>query len=109
MMSHTPGPWSVEAIYALLRFGRKSGGSWDDIGEEHEFFPDENDANLIAAAPELLEALEAVEIAVTLGNAADDDPDAAREWLQAQTKAVELVEAVLKKVRGSNNGEEAGQ
>ena len=59
-MSHTPGPWSVEAIYALLRFGRKSGGSWDDIGEEHEFFPDEDDANLIAAAPEMLEALEAM-------------------------------------------------
>jgi len=59
-MNHTPGPWSVEAIYALLRFGRKSGGSWDDIGEEHEFFPDEDDANLIAAAPEMLEALEAM-------------------------------------------------
>ena len=59
-MNHTPGPWSVEAIYALLRFGRKSGGSWDDIGEEHEFFPDEDDANLIAAAPKMLEALEAM-------------------------------------------------
>ena len=107
-MSHTPGPWEVAEnlfgstasyeVYANV--GTKSGkGGYARICQITPRDQKSN-ASLIAAAPEMLEALEAVEIAVTLGNAADDDPDAAREWLQAQTKVVELVEAVLKKVRG---------
>jgi len=86
-MSHTPGPWSVEAIYALLRFGRKSGGSWDDIGEEHEFFPDEDDANLIAAAPEMLEALEAMVEMVEMNGL-------------GKRYALDLAASAIKKARG---------
>jgi hypothetical protein len=86
-MTHTPGPWSVEAIYALLRFGRKSGGSWDDIGEEHEFFPDEDDASLIAAAPEMLEALEAMVEMVEMNGL-------------GKRYALDLAASAIKKARG---------
>ena len=92
-MNHTPGPWSVEAIYALLRFGRKSGGSWDDIGEEHEFFPDEDDANLIAAAPELLEALE--EIVASNPSIAINSSG----WME-YVRAIEKARSAIGKARG---------
>ena len=58
MSKCTPGPWDRDGIYYLLRFGRKSYGPWDDEIEEGNWMPDEDDADLIAAAPELLAALE---------------------------------------------------
>jgi hypothetical protein len=71
-MKHTPGPWAVfphyckddpNSIYAqtwLIGLGQ-----YDTIAEVrpgHDEFDGQNDANarLIAAAPELLEALEAI-------------------------------------------------
>lgn len=60
MSKHTPGPWSIDALHCLLRFARKSYGGWNDEIKDDEFFPDEDDARLIAAAPELLEALKGV-------------------------------------------------
>ena len=64
MSKHTPAPWNRQAINRLLRFGRKNSGSWDDVDiwpeDDSMSMPDENDTNLIAAAPELLEALEAL-------------------------------------------------
>jgi len=66
-MKHTPGPWNQAAIWALLRFGRKSTGGWCDeelLEDETLHMPDEDDATLIAAVPELLAALEkAIELA----------------------------------------------
>ena len=63
-MSYTPAPWNRRAIAALLRFGRKSSGGWNDEelweGETLCFMPDEHDAALVAAAPEMLETLEHV-------------------------------------------------
>jgi len=58
MSKCTPGPWDRDGIYYLLRFGRKNYGPWDDEIEEGNWMPDEDDADLIAAAPELLAALE---------------------------------------------------
>lgn len=59
---HTPGPWGVTSSS-----NPKNGSSWRDIvSYGTEFKPSyvgealEQDANLIAAAPELLEALEKV-------------------------------------------------
>ncbi|NCC85640.1 MAG: hypothetical protein EOM03_16170 [Clostridia bacterium] len=102
MISHTPGPWKLhEGGTAVV--SESDGGLVASCGflPRRSLFDEKSNAHLIAAAPEMLEALEAVEIAVMLGNAADDDPGAAREWLQAQTRAVKLVEEVLKKVRGA--------
>jgi len=59
--------WNRNAIERLLRYGRKNDGGWCDIelfwDEENqcvtdESMPDDNDADLIAAAPDLLAALE---------------------------------------------------
>jgi hypothetical protein len=58
-----PEKWDKDAIAALLRFGRKNSGPWDDTKSidknGHELsMPDEDDTDLIAAAPELYKALE---------------------------------------------------
>jgi hypothetical protein len=55
---HTPGPWNKRALRSLLRFGEKNDGPWNDGGDDGLWMPGEDDADLIAAAPELLEALE---------------------------------------------------
>ena len=53
----TPGPWGEKAIAAALRAAHKHDGSWiDEIGDG-ENMPDGGDAHLIAAAPEMYEAI----------------------------------------------------
>lgn len=56
MSEHTPGPWKIRAY--------KDRGFAIDFNEDQEqivdFVYEEADAHLIAAAPDLLEALEAV-------------------------------------------------
>lgn len=54
---HTPAPWSANALLWLLRYGRKNSGRWDDEVADHEYMPDDDDTKLIAAAPELADAL----------------------------------------------------
>jgi hypothetical protein len=57
MSKHTPGPWAVEELkhrYRLRCSIEATDGSL--VGESYE----EKNAHLIAAAPELLEALEAL-------------------------------------------------
>lgn len=65
---HTPGPWCVEGvgIRALVR----AGTSGVIVAVRHRLSAQENEANarLIAAAPELLEALENI-----LSNCLDSD------------------------------------
>lgn len=53
----TPGPWSKRAIAAALRAAHKHDGGWIDELGDGENMPDEDDANLIAAAPEMYQAL----------------------------------------------------
>jgi hypothetical protein len=53
----TPGPWSKKAIGAALRAAHKHDGSWIDELGDGENMPDEDDASLIAAAPEMYQAL----------------------------------------------------
>ena len=54
----TPGPWSKRAIAAALRAAHKHDGGWIDELGDGENMPDEDDAHLIAAAPEMYEAVE---------------------------------------------------
>ena len=54
----TPGPWSEKGIAAALRAAHKHDGSWIDELGDGENMPDEDDAHLIAAAPEMYEAVE---------------------------------------------------
>lgn len=53
----TPGPWSEQAIAAALRAAHKHDGSWIEELGDGENMPDEDDAHLIAAAPEMYQAL----------------------------------------------------
>jgi hypothetical protein len=54
MITHTPEHWDRDAIYWLLRFASKNDGPWNDTADEGAVMPDESDADLIAAVPELL-------------------------------------------------------
>lgn len=60
---HTPGPWRINPCFQTMISNCEDGDDSADICEVSEWTPefwDERDANarLIAAAPELLEALE---------------------------------------------------
>lgn len=65
---HTPGPWLREGntVYALMHFGFRKGVEqfknrfWAGVYKDREVSEEEREANaiLIAAAPELLEALQ---------------------------------------------------
>ena len=81
MSKHTPGPWNREAIGRLLRFSSRNSGPWDDEDiwpDDSMCIPDEDDAALIAQAPELLEALESL-LKLVENNWLDEHWDA-EEW-----------------------------
>jgi len=85
---HTPGPWDCEEFVVTA----------DDVGEPcYAYFSDgeripttKANARLIAAAPELLEALE------LMRRVGDDKFSLRTEWV----KAVEQVDAAIAKARG---------
>ena len=61
---HTPGPWRVVAGMLTVEAENRQRGRWYDIVTVHGAFEEgeaEANARLIAAAPELLEALQAAE------------------------------------------------
>lgn len=62
----TPGPWSVNGLKALLRYGRKCDGSWAEEIQDDEYLPDENCAHIIAAAPDLYAALKSALLLVDM-------------------------------------------
>jgi hypothetical protein len=53
----TPGPWSKDGLFWLLRFSKKNAGNWEEEVKDHEYLPDEDDASLIAAAPDMARLL----------------------------------------------------
>jgi hypothetical protein len=61
---HTPGPWMVKrgpagelAPYIICTFGSSSGEDWNIVSESPVDGNEQSDANLIAAAPRMLQAL----------------------------------------------------
>lgn len=94
----TPRPWNKAAIYELLRYARKVGGQWDDVDlwpkDDSLNMPDEHDADLVAAAPDLYEALQ------DLLSRVANDKDAHSWWCDAQEKAIKA----LSKARGTPAG-----
>jgi hypothetical protein len=71
---HTPGPWVIGT--------RKDGSRWFSIGDpakgphyQSDIFCSDADARLIAAAPDLLEALSELERAVRILPPDMDEPD----------------------------------
>lgn len=96
MSNHTPGPWGM-AHSVRLGFWTVAGVG----GFVADVFDDE-DARLITAAPEMLEALETVERAYQLGNVSGDSDVALIEYVQAINKAERMVGEALEKVRGTD-------
>jgi hypothetical protein len=75
--THTPGPWT-------LRMRAKPILAWDVVTTDGAVMGgvyEEANARLIAAAPELLEALEAV--AQLLDNGQPIDPEHDGDWIRA--------------------------
>ena len=65
-MGHTPGPWKVEkcdtgyAIYHINGYYTEYIVDTEDEYGEYGTIENENDAHLISAAPDMLEALETI-------------------------------------------------
>ncbi len=109
-MTHTPGPWRINPKAVIdCRYGRHSGGIMGANGEpvvvadpsEMEYKPaldlNSPDARLIAAAPELLEALEAAEEHLNFCGWGDKyERECARD-----EKLPEKIRAAIAKVRAS--------
>ena len=87
--------WSKEAIWELLRFGRKHTGPWEECSGD---IPEEKDAELIVAASEMLEILK---LWKKLVEVEEDELSAVElvQYVREYTEAVERTEKVLKKVR----------
>jgi len=88
--AHTPGPWHVNSFGQILD---KHGDQIADL--ENSDFPEQEDANapLIAAAPDLLAALRAVEHAFAVGEPSDG-------FGSAMETAAKLARAAIAKADG---------
>ena len=91
-MSHTPGPWKVDRPY--IRGAGRAIASLEPGRNEGE---DAANARLIAAAPELYEALEAAYLVLT----------SQKTRLEEHADAVTLARAALAKVRADEGKENA--
>ncbi|NCC61603.1 MAG: hypothetical protein EOM12_11820 [Verrucomicrobiae bacterium] len=98
-MKHTPGPWEARLGmgWYVMAGGMTSGAMLVTGRSDSE---SKANAHLIAAAPEMLEALEKVMEASNLGEVADESDDAWIAWINASRKAVDLAEKAIKKARG---------
>lgn len=105
MGEHTPGPWRLSAEsegYCRVEAGRGYyTGPFVDTGFEVTGFTGEANARLIAAAPDLLAALE--EIAHNW-EIIDEDDDAifnlSSEFIEAWREAGEIANAAIAKAKG---------
>ena len=118
MSKHTPGPWAIERKPI-----KSSGGSntvfvigpfcaciYDDWRqwEEHKINTAENEANarLIAAAPELLEALQCWPLAELLGMIEDHGNIVQDEMWNLAKLFMEVRDAVISKAKGATTPKE---
>ena len=110
-MTYTPGPWRF--IASELSSG------WGLIVDSHENIianvntetgpdtpplvstkmPCAANGMLMAATPDMLAALLAVERAAQLNNVCNDDPSASLEWMAAADAAVDRTTKVLQRLR----------
>ncbi len=103
MSGHTPGPWSISrysatSVEAVNQRGVASTGGYQSNMIDAEVLLAENEANarLIAAAPELLEALKKMLRTHTtvIGTADDGSAELGNiegEWMPARAQAVKAI------------------
>ena len=99
MGEHTPGPWWPDYRTASIGCGAGwiVGTEWHDQKSDEEFGDIEDDMRLVAAAPELLAACEAV-LALAEKN---DDPEMSEESLeQMAQEAADRIRAAIAKAKG---------
>lgn len=108
-MSHTPGPWHIGVIHCnegafTITHGmnRHGDGPEGDVGK---FYGSKDDARLISAAPELLEALigmvEMFKDAPTLEQFAYDEPPEPRtQWDYDAILMIGYARVAISKARG---------
>ena len=109
-MTHTAGPW---------RFSKSESSEWGLIVDSHENIianvntetgpdipplvstkmPCAANGMLMAAAPDMLAALLAVERAAQLSNTCEDGAEACLEWMAAADAAVDRTTKVLQRLR----------
>ena len=102
-MSHTPGPWTMRGdgiIQAESRTERKAIGQFTGIASEQKHV-DEHSGNcrLIAAAPELLEALKSIRKWLLDTKPIEDD---GQFWHPAFVKANNAAHAAIAKAEGKS-------
>ena len=106
MSKHTPGPWFVEAdgagVYVMTETMMVASPSPMDRhptdSDEYIDGPEtEANARLIAAAPDLLDALQAIEPFIPTTSAADGGAAA----YSANVRAADMVRAAIAKATGS--------
>lgn len=102
---HTPGPWELWTSNSFRRFCQRGGGGVCEPITQNDGHPDlyfrnggadGPDARLIAAAPDLLTACEALIAYFDSGN----DVPVDRATIHANSVEVFIVRAAIKKARG---------
>lgn len=86
-MKYAPGPWCRDYVYSLLRYGTRSFEFSSDC--DCLYVPSEDDADLVVAAPEMLEILKEIQECAVNQN----DCDVPQEL-------VNRLDAVIKKATG---------
>jgi hypothetical protein len=84
-MKHTPGPWEYDGKFSI---GIPHKDGWTG------FLTNPEDARLIAAAPEMLEALKAAQFAFGFGSSATP---------QQRQDAAEAITAAIAKAEGNSS------
>lgn len=101
-IEHTPGPWfsAADEVYQLHSDGRL-GRQICDISSESKNIP--ADARLIAAAPELLEALEAFERVIDIWLPKASDSEHEGECIALHRLRNRALDAIAK-AKGASDG-----
>ena len=100
---HTPGPWQRDGsmIYELMPNGFKRGIAqfknkwWASITRDSGCTPEEFESVVckLAAAPDMLAALEAASAAMLTGDG---------DWSHEETEAYDIIDAAIAKAKGGS-------
>lgn len=102
---HTPGPWRTHVVDSTMVIGSDGSEIAQTLGDYESLYATmEADANLIAAAPDLLEALEAfIDVVENSGGVHGLRTDGrASTWGDRELDFINDAVAALRKARGKS-------